>query len=39
MHYVDSLPILFVGTVFVCFFGYLLYESFWIKKSNQDEEW
>lgn len=38
MHYVDSLPIIFVGTVFVSFLGYLLFESFWVRQSTQEEE-
>jgi hypothetical protein len=38
MHYVDTLPIVFVGTIFVLFFGYLLYESFLVRQSNQDKD-
>ncbi len=37
MHMVDTLPILFVGTVFVSFFGYLLVDSFWGRYSGHDE--
>jgi len=37
MHYVDSLPILFTATIFVVFFGYLLVDSFWARRSNRDD--
>jgi hypothetical protein len=37
MHLVDTFPIIFVGTVFVAMFGYLLLDSFWGRFSGHDE--
>jgi|TARA_B110000908_G_scaffold127654_1_gene149793 hypothetical protein len=37
MEIVDTLPIAFVGVVFVVLFGYLLIESFWQRASRNDD--
>ena len=37
MHLVDTLPVIFVATVFVSFFGYLLFDAFWGRISSQDK--
>ena len=36
---IDILPIIFVGTVFVSFFGYLLVDSFWGRNSGRDDSY
>lgn len=37
MHTVDMIPIIFVGTVFVATFGYLLLDSFWGRATGHDD--